>query len=178
MFWRVQRKIISRRGERISWRKWKRNWRKLKLKTNFGRLGRGRRTKDGVLERATGAVARKGGRGNFKLVRFNEATGLVSPLRRQICLNPVWLGGLRPCGFAALSLGPFGLATRALRAHPPNPPVSAAPLGDYRWSAQLLAASVLAAVPELASDSCSSDFPLNSTNIAGVPIHNSHPSTN
>ncbi len=51
---------------------------------------------------------------------FNQTTGLVSPLRRQICLNPVWLGGLRSFSFAALSLGPFGLATRALRAHPPN----------------------------------------------------------
>ncbi len=29
-----------------------------------------------------------------------------------------WLGGLRPCGFAALSLGPFGLATRE-RESPP-----------------------------------------------------------
>ncbi len=38
------------------------------------------------------AVARKGG-GNFKLVGFNQATGLVSPLRRQICLNPVWRVG-------------------------------------------------------------------------------------
>ncbi len=32
----------------------------------------------------------------------------------------IWLGGRRSCGFAALSPGPFGLATRALRAHPPN----------------------------------------------------------
>ncbi|MCP3665862.1 MAG: hypothetical protein GY696_25765, partial [Gammaproteobacteria bacterium] len=30
------------------------------------------------------------------------------------------LGGLQPCGFAPLSPGPFGLATRALRAQPPN----------------------------------------------------------
>ncbi len=35
-----------------------------------------------------------GGGGAFKLAGFNQATGLVSPLRRQICLNPVWLGGL------------------------------------------------------------------------------------
>ncbi len=35
------------------------------------------------------------GAGNFKFVGFNQATGLVSPLRRQICLNPVWLGELR-----------------------------------------------------------------------------------
>ncbi len=33
--------------------------------------------------------------GDYKIVRFNQATGLVSLLRRQICLNPVWLGGLR-----------------------------------------------------------------------------------
>ncbi|MCP3663192.1 MAG: hypothetical protein GY696_11970 [Gammaproteobacteria bacterium] len=30
------------------------------------------------------------------------------------------LGGLRSCGFAALSLGPHGLAARARRAHSPN----------------------------------------------------------
>ncbi len=30
------------------------------------------------------------------------------------------LGGLRACGFAALTLGPFGLATRAHRAQPPT----------------------------------------------------------
>ncbi len=53
--------------------------------------------------------SQKGG-GNFKLVGFNQATGLVWPLRRQICLSPVWLGGLRSCGSAELSLGPFGLA--------------------------------------------------------------------
>ncbi len=41
---------------------------------------------------AARAVARKGGV-NFKLVGFNQATGLVSPLRRQICLNPVWRVG-------------------------------------------------------------------------------------
>ncbi len=60
------------------------------------------------------------GGGDFKLVGFNHATGLISLFRRQIYLNPVWLGGLRSCGFAALSLGPFGLATRPLSAHPPN----------------------------------------------------------
>ncbi len=39
-------------------------------------------------------VARVGGE-NFKLVHDSiKPTGLVSPLRRQICLNPVWLGGL------------------------------------------------------------------------------------
>ncbi len=58
--------------------------------------------------------------GGFKCVGFNQATGLVSPLRRQICLSPVWLGGLRYCGFVALSLGLFGVAARALRAQPPN----------------------------------------------------------
>ncbi len=64
---------------------------------------------------------------------FNQATGLVSPLRRQICLNPVWLGGLRPYGFAALSLGPFGLATRTLRAHLPNwIQTNLAPRGETR----------------------------------------------
>ncbi len=43
------------------------------------------------------AVARNGG-GDFKLVGFNQATSLVSPLRRQICLNPVWLGGPQTAG--------------------------------------------------------------------------------
>ncbi len=41
------------------------------------------------------AVARVGGGALLKLVGFNQATGLVSPLRRQIYPNPVWLGGLR-----------------------------------------------------------------------------------
>ncbi|MCP3667229.1 MAG: hypothetical protein GY696_32835, partial [Gammaproteobacteria bacterium] len=48
---------------------------------------------------------------------------MVSPLRRQICLNPVWLGELRSGGFAALSLGPFGLATRALSELKSNHPL-------------------------------------------------------
>ncbi len=38
------------------------------------------------------------GGGDFKLVGFNQATGLVWPLRRKICLNPVWLGGTKPVG--------------------------------------------------------------------------------
>ncbi len=42
------------------------------------------------------ALARKGG--GFQLVGFNQAIGLVSPLRRQVCLNPVWLRGLRTIG--------------------------------------------------------------------------------
>ncbi len=38
----------------------------------------------------------EGGGGDFKLVGFNQATGLVSPLLCQIyCLNPVRLGVLR-----------------------------------------------------------------------------------
>ncbi len=57
----------------------------------------------------------EGGGGTLSWSWFNEAIGLVTPLRRQICPNPVWLCGLRPCGFPALSLGPFGLAMRALR---------------------------------------------------------------
>ncbi len=36
----------------------------------------------------------QGGRGG-SLSWFNQATGLVAQLRRQICLNPVWLAGLR-----------------------------------------------------------------------------------
>ncbi len=39
-----------------------------------------------------GGVGEEGG---FKLAGFNQATALVSPLRHQICLNPVWLGVLR-----------------------------------------------------------------------------------
>ncbi len=42
----------------------------------------------------------------------------ISAIARKGGGAPVWLGGLRSCGFAALSLGPFGLA--ALTAHPPN----------------------------------------------------------
>ncbi len=34
----------------------------------------------------------------------------VTPRQGRSQRGAVWLGGLRPCGFAALSLGPFGLA--------------------------------------------------------------------
>ncbi len=49
---------------------------------------------------------------DFKLVGFNQATDLVSPLRRRLESS---LAGWAPVpGFAALTLGSFGLATRAL----------------------------------------------------------------
>ncbi len=53
------------------------------------------------------------GEGDFKLVGFNQATDLVWPLHRQICLNPVWLGGLR-------SPASLRSSVRALTAHLPN----------------------------------------------------------
>ncbi len=36
------------------------------------------------------AVNRVARVGDFKLVGFNQAAGFASPLRHQICLNPVW----------------------------------------------------------------------------------------
>ncbi len=70
---------------------------------------------------ATCAVARVGG-GGFELVGFNQATGLVSPLRRQIFLNPVWLGGLR---YSASLRSPSDRSgERALTHSPPAKPVS------------------------------------------------------
>ncbi len=48
---------------------------------------------------------------------FNQATGLVSPLRRQICLNPVCLGGLQSPVSLALSLRRSGSQRPALTAH-------------------------------------------------------------
>ncbi len=61
------------------------------------------RTPSGVWDRAPtgfGAEPQRGlgRRPNSLRTWFNQATGLVSPLRRQICLNPVWLGGLRSSG--------------------------------------------------------------------------------
>ncbi len=52
------------------------------------------------------------------MVQSGHRFGLL--VRRQICLNPVWLGGLRSTASLALSRRPFGLATLALTAQPPN----------------------------------------------------------
>ncbi len=46
---------------------------------------------EGCCHRLT--VAQLGWVGDFKLVMIQSRK--VSPLRRQSCLNPVWLGGLR-----------------------------------------------------------------------------------
>ncbi len=59
--------------------------------------------------------SQEGGGGNFKLVMIQSSHRFGLLLRRQICLNPVWLGGLR----SPDSLG-LRLATLALTAHPPN----------------------------------------------------------
>ncbi len=40
--------------------------------------------------------------------------------RRKICLNSVWLGGLRSSASLALTLGPKELAALAVTALPPN----------------------------------------------------------
>ncbi len=60
--------------------------------------------------------SQEGGRGNFKLVMIqsNHRFGLAVSSPN---LSESSLAGWAP---ALLSLGPFGLATRALRAHPPN----------------------------------------------------------
>ncbi len=52
--------------------------------------------------------------------RFNRASRFGPPRSCKICLNQVWLSGLRSPVSLALSRRQFGLATRALTAHPPN----------------------------------------------------------
>ncbi len=64
--------------------------------------------------------SQEGGGGDFKLVGFNQAIGLVSPLRRQICLNPVLARWAAVLGFAALTLGPFAPTAAA----PLSPPLA------------------------------------------------------
>ncbi len=64
------------------------------------------------------------------MIQSNHPFGLL--LRRQICLNPVWLGGLakfvgvclagglRSSASLQLTLGPFGLTTYASPHSPPT----------------------------------------------------------
>ncbi|MCP3661473.1 MAG: hypothetical protein GY696_03090 [Gammaproteobacteria bacterium] len=51
------------------------------------------------------------------MIQSSHRFGLL--FRRQICLNPVCLGGLRSQASLALSRRPSGLATLVLAASPP-----------------------------------------------------------
>ncbi len=52
------------------------------------------------------------------MIQSSHRFGIL--LRRQICLNPVWPGGLRSPASLELSLLPIGRAALTLTAHPPN----------------------------------------------------------
>ncbi len=56
----------------------------------------------------------------YKRVHGSIKPPVWSPVRRQICLNPVWHGEPLSPASLVLSRRPFGLVTRALTAHPPN----------------------------------------------------------